>query len=521
MATLVLPAGQDLQLTFRSAIDGTEQPYRLYLPAGYDGTRPFPLVFLLHGTNGNQNTVFEDKRYAGFDFRAVAERRGVLLLSPHGRGTTEYRGSGETDILEVLADVTRRYPVDPDRVYFTGHSMGGTGSAYLAMHHPDVPAAIAAFAPAYSFPWLAGNLKSVPSFWVMGAADDRFYHLGVDPGLARLRAEGADLRYLNRPGKGHYEAMEVFDEVVAWLLTHRRQAHPTSYRFDVDTPLHGRAWWTDVERISEPGRMARVEARAEGRGVAAFTLTNVARFTFAPDPAVFDLGRPLTVRVNGQPVFTGAIGAGKRLRITGRAAELVDAEPHPLAAWRQHTVATAPEPLAIAGDESPLGSWIADAMRQATGADIAIYNRRHYRGLPIPKGPVDMVDLVQCSRPFDQFLVTTRLTGAALLEILDANAADDEHLVQFAGARYAFDATLPAGRRIVESTLQPERVYTVAFEGQVAERETVLLAGHLPRLQFTVTEVPFTLALYGHAARHAELRAPRDGRVRRVAAGSN
>jgi predicted esterase len=514
------PPGRDLQLSFRSAIDGTRQPYRLYVPSSYDGTHPVPLVFVLHGTGGNQNTLFDEPRYSRFPLRAAAGKRGVLLLSPHGRGTAEYRGVGETDIFEVLADVAKHYRVDPDRVYFTGHSMGGTGAAYLAMRHPDIPAAVVAFAPAYSFPWLVGNLARVPSWWMMGAADEEFYHQGVLPGMERMRSLGIRTRFLDIPGKGHEGPLELFDQALDWLLTFRRDPHPKSYRFDVDTPLHGRAWWTTVQKIQVPGRMASVEARASGRHLAEFTLTNVSQLLFAPDPEVFDLTRPLTVHVNGKRVFSGAIRAGHQLSLTPSTAAEIPLRVAPIAAPRTHPVATAPEPLDIAGDESPLGSWIADAMRASTGADIALYNRRHYRGLPIPKGTVDIVDLIQCSRPFDQFLVTARLTGAAIGEILDTNAADNEHLVQVSGVRYKFDAARPAGQRVLSSTLDPGREYLVVFEGQVPERETVYLAGRYKKLPFTLTGTSFTLALYGHAAKLGTIRAARDGRVQRVAPAS-
>ena len=73
---------------------------------------------------------------------------GVLLVSPHGCGTTEYRGIGENDVLCVLEEVRKRYRVDDDRVYLTGHSMGGTRAAYLALHHPDQFAAVAPLAAA-------------------------------------------------------------------------------------------------------------------------------------------------------------------------------------------------------------------------------------------------------------------------------------------------------------------------------------------------------------------------------------
>ncbi|MCX6622097.1 MAG: hypothetical protein NTY38_13720, partial [Acidobacteria bacterium] len=130
---------------------------------------------------------------------------------------------------------------------------------------------------------------------------------------------------------------------------------PTSYRFEVDTPLHGRAWWTSVEKIAEPGRMATVEARAAGRHEAEFTLTNVAGMVFTPDPEVFDLTRRLVVRVNGKRVFSGEIRGDRQLRLTPSSARKEPARGAALSAWRNHPVATAAEQLEIGGDESLLG----------------------------------------------------------------------------------------------------------------------------------------------------------------------
>jgi hypothetical protein len=88
--------------------------------------------------------------------------------------------------------------------------------------------------------------------------------------------------------------------------------------------------------------------------------------------------------------------------------------------------------------------------------------------------------------------------------------------VQISGADYVFDRRRPAGQRIVQSSLQPERRYVVALEGQVVERETMRLAGRFKRLRYTTTDSPFTLALYGHAARSGEINPSVEGRVREV-----
>jgi len=83
----------------------------------------------MHGTGGNENTLFDDPAYQHITLRQAAEKHGVIVVSPHGRGITEYRGIGEHDVLSVLEEVRKRYPIDPERIYLTGHSMGRTGAA--------------------------------------------------------------------------------------------------------------------------------------------------------------------------------------------------------------------------------------------------------------------------------------------------------------------------------------------------------------------------------------------------------
>jgi len=528
------PPGQDLRLSYRSLVDGTDQPYRLYVPAAYDGASAWPLVIALHGTGGDENSLFEDKRLPADELRRVAEKHAVLMATPHGRGTTEYRGIGENDVFCVLADLQRRFRVDPDRIYLTGQSMGGTGSAYLALHHPDLFAAVAPLAAAYSFPWLAANGRHVPFWWLQGAKDSDFYLAGVAQGVERMRRLGQDVRYDLIPEGRHEAGLLRIDDAVGWLVQHRRVAHPREYVFEVDTPLHGRAYWTEVSQIERPGRMAVVRARAPDRRRVELGLENVGVAALLPDARVFDLTEPLAVAMNGATVFTGVLGEERQLRVAregpGWRATLEPLRPRDVTAYRIHPVATAPEALDNTGVEARLANWITDALRAATGADLALYNRVHDRGRGLPAGTVDIVDLIQCSLPFDQHLVTAELTGRDLLEILDANVQtaaqlaaippERRHaanrLVQVSGFRYHFDPARPAGQRIVWSNLQPDRRYQVVMEGQVVQRETLQLAGRFRQLSHRQSEIAFTTALYGHARQRGKIEARIEGRVVRV-----
>lgn len=504
--SLSLFAQRDQRLSFRSIIDGTEQPYRVYIPANVQN--PAPLVIALHGTGGNENTLLDSHP----SLKAAADSLGVMVAAPYGRGVTEYRGLGELDVLEALADVQARYAIDPLRIYLTGHSMGGTGSAYLAMRHPDRFAAYAPLAAAYSYPWVARNAAPLPSLWIGGAEDDEYYHRGVAPGVERLRKFGSKVTTEILPGEGHSGPVKHFERVFEFLLRHKRDPHPRSFVFEVDTPLHGCAFWSCVDRLATAGKIGTLHAEASGGNRVDFRADDISEFTFAADETMFESASPLQVAVNGVVVWNAPLPRGRQLRLTAGWRASIEKRAERGLSWRTHRVGTLPGALAMTGR---LGEWIAEAMREATGAEVALYGAWAYRGLPLPAGDVDIVDLIQCSRPFDQNLVTVRLTGLEIRQILDDNVphpkkdqplrvdtAGASRLIRAAGLTYAFDASKPDGQKITAFSLDPARVYTVALEGQVVERESMLLAGKFRKLDYVTTPVSLTMALYGHAVRH-------------------
>lgn len=524
-------AGADQRLAYPCPLDGSPQTYRLYVPSGYRPGQPLPLVVALHGSGGDENSFFDDAaHYPPRDgLKAAAEQHTVLAVCPSARGNTNYRGLGATAVWRVIADVTRRYAVDPDRIYLTGHSMGGTGATDLALHHPGRFAAVVPIAAARSLRWVAANAHHTPFWWIGGERDQEFYKLGVSVGYERMRALGYPARLTELAGEDHYGAARDFRPVIAWLRQHRRVAHPAEFVFEVDTPLHPQAYWVTVDRLATPGRVGVVRARAVSPRAAELALEHIDAVAVWRDPAVFAAEGPFAVTIAGRPVFEGAVGVTEEVALRRHrddwTAEVRPRREVSVTDYRRHPVAKAHAALDHSGTESTLGNWIADAMRTATGADLALYNHRLTPpDRPIPAGMVDLVDLLQCSLPGDQDLVLVDLTGADVLALLDANIpaqrrepGDAAHLlVQISGGSYVFDRRLEPGRQIVASSLEPARRYRVVLEGQVVERETMRLAGRFKRLAYQTTDVPFTLALYGHAARSGEIRAALEGRVQEV-----
>ncbi len=527
----VADGGEDLRVAFQSSADGASQFFRLYVPTGYDPAKPGPLVIALHGSGGNENSFFDDEAHypARHGLKFAAEKHHVLVACPSARGNTNYRGLGEISVFDVLQEVKRRYRVDPERVYLTGHSMGGTGATDLTLHHPGVFAAVVPIAAARSIRWVAANAEHTPFWWIAGELDQAFYKLGVAVGFERMQRLGYEVQLTEVAGEGHYGVARDFQPVFDWLLQHRRVAHPRSFTLEVDTLLHPRAYWITVESIAQRGTVATVQARAISPQRAHLKLDNVAAVSLWPDPAIFDANATFEIEIGEHTVRLDRVPTGHEVILTRQlniwTTDMRKRTVHEVPSYRKHPVTMAPTAMDHTGVESNLGSWIADAMRAATGADVALYNHRKTDAdRPIPAGTVDIMDLLQCSLPGDQDLVTVKLSGRDILEILDANiparaTADGPAanlLVQLSGGSYTFDPLLTPGGRIVASSFQPDRHYVVVLEGQVVERETMRLAGRFKRLPYTTTSVPFTLALYGLASRAREITRDAATRVRQA-----
>ena len=102
-----------------------------------------PVIYLLHGHGGHAKTWIQVRP----DLPEIADRDGIIFVCPDG-GTSWYWDSPvdstfryETFVAkELVAYTDKYYPTVPRATgrAITGLSMGGQGSLYLAVHHPDV-----------------------------------------------------------------------------------------------------------------------------------------------------------------------------------------------------------------------------------------------------------------------------------------------------------------------------------------------------------------------------------------------
>ena len=79
----------------------------------------------------------------------LAERKGIILAAPQSeRG---WGSIGYSILLSSLSRLDRELHIDPDRVYVTGHSMGGHLSWRSAIHIPDRFGAVSPMSGGYDY----------------------------------------------------------------------------------------------------------------------------------------------------------------------------------------------------------------------------------------------------------------------------------------------------------------------------------------------------------------------------------
>ncbi|TFZ04494.1 alpha/beta hydrolase family esterase [Ramlibacter rhizophilus] len=173
----------------RYANNSGHRDYKLFVPP-QAGTRPLPLVVMLHGCTQNP-----DDFAAGTAMNELAQQEGFYVLypaqsrksNPQGcwnwfKHTHQARGRGEPALLaEMTRQVMGQHTVDPNRVYVAGLSAGGAMAAILGETYPDLFAAIGVHSglPAK----VASDLPSALAAMRSGPADARASALGRVPAI--------------------------------------------------------------------------------------------------------------------------------------------------------------------------------------------------------------------------------------------------------------------------------------------------------------------------------------------------
>jgi predicted peptidase len=222
---------------------GKTLPYRLLKPAATEPGKTYPLVLFLHGAgergtdnakqlvwfwNANKPSVLTRKEFA--DARAFA----VIPQCPDGQQWVNvpwekgsYQSPQISEPLQLTLDLIdaqlKELPIDPDRVYVIGMSMGGYGAFDAIQRRPNLFAAAIPICGAGD-PSKAKDVAHVPVWAFHGEKDPAVPVSGSREMVEALKKVGGSPRYTEYPGVGHNSWSPAFEEKEfwGWLFAQKR-----------------------------------------------------------------------------------------------------------------------------------------------------------------------------------------------------------------------------------------------------------------------------------------------------------
>lgn len=222
-------------------------PYRMLQPGENIAGKKYPLVIFLHGygergddnerqlTYGAKmftNPSNTDKYPAYVMFPQTRERSWVNI-----KGEETFRPGAETlpisdseeVLMELINNVKEEYPIDANRVYLIGMSMGGIATYDLVCRYPDIFAAAIPICGAVN-PDRLSAAKDVRFMIFHGENDEEVPLICGREAYKALNAAGAQVEYIEFAGVGHECWDDAFNypTFMPWLFSQTRQYYDDS-----------------------------------------------------------------------------------------------------------------------------------------------------------------------------------------------------------------------------------------------------------------------------------------------------
>ena len=239
----------------------------------------------------------------------------TIVLHPYGRYSNAFKFAGETDVLEALEDVRKKYCINEDLISVRGFSMGGAACWQFAVHYADRWFAAnpgAGFSETPQFlkffqketlhpkPWekklwnlydcdkYAVNLVHCPT--VVYSGENDIQKQAADVMEDALKRRGIQLQHIIGANMGHKideASKQLIESKMTSLARYNRLLAPSKLRFETHTLKYNRMHWLTVKALGEHWMPVKVDAEINANGAIDISCTNVRQLSIDFPPGAF------------------------------------------------------------------------------------------------------------------------------------------------------------------------------------------------------------------------------------------
>jgi len=228
--------------------------YFVQLPREYDPHRRYPTIVALHASGMAPSDEIDwwagAPNIDGQRF-GQADRHGYIVIAPawakEQQLNCHYSEDEHGAVLYALRDAMRKFSIDTDRVFISGHSMGGDAAWDIALAHPDIWAGFIGVTPVAdkTISLYQENAKYLPTYLIFGEKDGAIWVKDAT-NLDYYLSNGLNSTVVQFKGRGHEHFSDELLRLFDWMGRQKRDFSPKDFKCRSIRLWDTSFWWVEA-----------------------------------------------------------------------------------------------------------------------------------------------------------------------------------------------------------------------------------------------------------------------------------
>lgn len=240
--------------------DGKLRRYFYYIPQSILKTDTANLVVYLHGAVNSPMLQGVINAYPlHSSYLSILEKTKSIGLFPAGDYNANWwSDTGIQNVLNQIGRIKKQYTINPNKIFMSGFSDGGSGTYFFALTNPQY---FAGFIPVCGHMAVAQqqsnetvsfmNLNNSPIYILNGGKDQIYPSEAIEPIIHYLNANGLHLDFKNYPEMDHRTIIieQDSEHIINFIQSHKRNPFPDSIYWESTGDSFNKYLWLSIDYI--------------------------------------------------------------------------------------------------------------------------------------------------------------------------------------------------------------------------------------------------------------------------------